>query len=291
MSLAVRSATFADMDLRKIRPSHVEAWVKSMTVASPERSAPLAPGTIKTRFVNVRSVFRAAVRDGMIATDPTARVRLPRQRKRDVAMTIPTPETVRQMLEAADPRFRAFVGLCALAGLRLGEAAALQVTDIDFLRREIHVRRPAQRVNSGEVEIRLPKYNSERTIHAAQALIDMLAEHVALGLTNEWVFEGNAKLPPQKNTVGHRWRTTLSRAGVSGVRLHDLRHFYASGLIASGCDVVAVQRALGHARSTTTLTTYAHLWPNAESRVRDASARLAAEVLGAAEGTVRADGG
>lgn len=67
---------------------------------------------------------------------------------------------------------------------------------------------------------------------------------------------------------------------VEGVRLHDLRHFYTSGLIASGCDVVAVQRALGHAKSTTTLTTYAHLWPSAEDRVRDASARLVAEVLG-----------
>jgi hypothetical protein len=53
--------------------------------------------------------------------------------------------------------------------------------------------------------------------------------------------------------------------------------------------VVAVQRVLGHARSTTTLTTYAHLWPSAESRVRDASTRLAAEVLSAGEGTVRAD--
>lgn len=211
MSLAVRSASFAEMDLRKIRPSHVEAWVKSMTVSSPERSAPLAPGTIKTRFVNVRSVFRAAVRDGMIATDPTGRVRLPRQREREAAMAIPTPETVRQILEAADPRFRAFVGLCAFSGLRLGEAAALQVTDVDFPRREIHVRRQVQRVNGGEVEIRLPKYNSERTVHAAQALIDMLAEHVALGLTNEWLFEGNAKLPPHQNTIVHRWRTTLSR--------------------------------------------------------------------------------
>jgi integrase len=37
------------------------------------------------------------------------------------------------------------------------------------------------------------------------------------------------------------------------------RHFYASGLIAAGCDVVTVQRALGHAKATTTLSTYAHL--------------------------------
>ena len=43
--------------------------------------------------------------------------------------------------------------------------------------------------------------------------------------------------------------------------LHDLRHFYASGLIAAGCDVVTVQHALGHSPPTITLNTYVHLWP------------------------------
>ncbi|MEO7131714.1 MAG: site-specific integrase [Dermatophilaceae bacterium] len=289
MSLAARSTTFADVDLRRVRPSHVEGWVKSMTVATPDRPRALAPGTIKTRFVNVRSVFRAAVRDGMIAVDPTAQVRLPRLRKREAAMTIPSPEVVRRIFDASDSRFRAFVGLCAFAGLRLGEAAALRVDDIDFLRRQVHVSRQVQRLNGGAVEIRLPKYNSERTVHAPDALIEMLAQHVALGLTSDWIFAGVDDVPPHQNTIGYRWRTTLSRAGVLGVRLHDLRHFFASGLIASGCDVVAVQRALGHAKSTTTLTTYAHLWPTAEDRVRDASARLVAEVLGSGEGTVRAE--
>lgn len=61
--------------------------------------------------------------------------------------------------------------------------------------------------------------------------------------------------------------------------LHDLRHFYASGLIAAGCDVVTVQRALGHAKATTTLNTYAQLWPTAEDRTRKAAARIIAGVL------------
>lgn len=288
MSLAARSTTFAAVDLRLIRPSHVETWVKSMTVPTAIRSRPLAPGTIKTRFVNVRSVFRAAVRDGMIAIDPTVQVRLPRLRRREAAMAIPTPEVVRRILDAADPRFRAFVGLCAFAGLRLGETAALQVGDVDFLRRQVHVRRQVQRLD-GAVEIRLPKYNSERTVHVPDALLQMLSEHVALGLAYDWLFAEVEDVPPHQNTVGHRWRSTLRRAGVADVRLHDLRHFYASGLIASGCDVVAVQRALGHTKSTTTLTTYAHLWPTAEDRVRDAAAHLFAEVVGSGEGTVRAE--
>jgi len=198
MSLAARSTTFAAVDLGRVRPSHVEAWVKSMTVPTAARPRALAPGTIKTRFVNVRSVFRAAVRDGMIAVDPTAQVRLPRQRKREAAMTIPTPDVVRSILQACDPRFRAFVGLCAFAGLRLGEAAALRVGDIDFLRRQVHIRRQVQRLDGGEIDIRLPKYNSERTVHVPDALVEMLAQHVELGLLDAWLFAGVEGVHPTR---------------------------------------------------------------------------------------------
>ena len=74
-------------------------------------------------------------------------------------------------------------------------------------------------------------------------------------------------------------RGSGAAAGLEQFRLHDLRHFYASGLIADGCDVVTVQRALGHAKATTTLNTYAHLWPTAEDRTRRAAGNLLAEVL------------
>ncbi|HVD18537.1 MAG TPA: site-specific integrase [Propionibacteriaceae bacterium] len=97
-------------------------------------------------------------------------------------------------------------------------------------------------------------------------------------------------LPPSPTPLGsgcpqlHRPAATGSAAKVSHLlsnhsasrRTHDLRHFYASGLIASGCDVVTVQRALGHAKATTTLNTYAHLWPTAEDRTRAAAADLMA---------------
>ncbi len=57
-------------------------------------------------------------------------------------------------------------------------------------------------------------------------------------------------------------------------KLHDLRHFYASGLIAAGCDMVTVQRAIGHADATMTLSTYSHLWPDASDRTRNASSDM-----------------
>ncbi len=86
------------------------------------------------------------------------------------------------------------------------------------------------------------------------------------------MFEATTGDPPHQNTVGYWWRKTCRAAGVAGGTLHDLRHYLASGLIAAGCEVVTVRRALGHAKATTTLNTYAHLWPSAADRTRGAAA-------------------
>ncbi|OQM83375.1 tyrosine-type recombinase/integrase [Rhodococcus sp. 66b] len=167
MNLAAGSVTFSTVAMADLRPSHLETWVKAM------QDKPLAPGTIKTRFNNVRSVLRAAKRDKVLGEDPSERITLPRRRRADAAMVIPTTQQVGALITEAGIEFDAFVGLCAFAGLRLGEAAALQVGDIDFLRREINVERQVQRANGHAVEIRAPKYGSERTIPVpdAQAVV------------------------------------------------------------------------------------------------------------------------
>jgi integrase len=117
--------------------------------------------------------------------------------------------------------------------------------------------------------------------HLAPSLVDLLAQHVAAHCPEgTWPFTGEARQPPHQYTVGHRRRTTIAAASLSGVKLHDLRHFYTSGLIASGCDVVTVQRALGHASATTTLSTDSHPWPTAEDRTRKAAEQLFADRCG-----------
>ena len=93
--LATRSVPFADLPMHTVRRSHVEAWVKTMTGA-------LAASTIKTRYVIVRSVFRAAMADKVIAADPSAGITLPRRRKAEAAMWIPTIQEVGQLLAHAE---------------------------------------------------------------------------------------------------------------------------------------------------------------------------------------------
>jgi integrase len=70
-----------------------------------------------------------------------------------------------------------------------------------------------------------------------------------------------------------------------GFRFHDLRHYFASVLIAGGCDVKAVQAAMRHGTASMTLDVYAGLWPDADDRARTAaSAALAKRPDAAADG-------
>jgi integrase len=283
MDLALRSSGLGDFAIASVRRSHIETWVKSMSAQG------LAPGTVATRVHNLASVFRAAVRDKVIASSPTENVTLPRARRAAVAMVIPTPEEVGRLLEVVEPAFRVGVSLGAFAGLRQGEVCGAQVGDVAFLQRTFQVRRQVQ-WPGGEMEIRLPKYGSERTIFIPDSLITDLARRVEQ-LDGEgearWLFpssrDRDGARPMHRSTQNLYWRKARIAAKTPAYPFHSLRHFYASALIAAGCDVVTVQRAMGHRTASTTLQTYAHLWPSAEDRTRAAAAGLMAAVGGAAD--------
>ncbi len=277
MNLVARSVTFGDVPLKAVRGSHVEAWVKKMHTDG------LAPLTIANRFTAVKTIFRAAVKDRRIPTDPTAEVsRAPKKpSSREQQLEVPTSEQVSRLLAATEPRMRTYIGVCAFAGLRLGEASALNVDAIDFLRRTVRVERQVQYKPGFGAQVKDPKHGSKRDVYIADELTEMLARHIEEhGASSEgWLFHNGADRPLPPSTVDSWWQRTVRAAGVAGLHIHGLRHFYASGLIAAGCDVVTVQRALGHAKPSLTLDVYTHLWPTAEDRTRKASAAMLRDAL------------
>lgn len=275
-SLVLESVTFADVPMHRINEHHVKAWLKAMTLPGPKRKGGLASSTRRTRFNYVRMAFAAAVRLKIIREDPTAAIDPPKVPKSETKMTIPTAEQVGRSISAAPEGFRAFVGVCAFAGLRLGEAAGLQLGDVDFLRRTLTVERQIQGQAAGQTTEVSPKYESARTVYLPEELVNMLSRHVELNepLGDErWVFQWSGNVL-NRNSAGNQWRRLREQVGLEKFTVHDLRHFYASGLIAAGIDVVSVQHALGHSSPSVTLNTYSHLWPKAEDRTRAAAAGL-----------------
>lgn len=224
MKLAVRMATFRSLPIGAIRRAHIEQWVKTMrTVERKVKGGTeigLSAGTIRTRFRNVRRVFRGAVVDKVVSEDPTVGVKIPKLRRAEVAMSIPTDAQVAGLIAGADSRHKAMVALAAFAGLRLGEVSALKVEDIDFLRRTLYVRRQVQK-SARIQEIRVPKYGSERSVFLADSLVLMLSEHIASNWISPsgWLFPNRGDTGPQDGNTWapggkpHGWRPALRPCG------------------------------------------------------------------------------
>lgn len=279
---AMKRADFADTPLNQIRRTHVESWVKGM-------SREYMPNTTRMHFQLVSAVLKGAVADGFIMKNPAAGVRVPKREAAESTMTIPSPEEVGSVIDAAEEWFRPYIALCAFAGLRRGEACGIQLPDIDFLGKTIRVERQIQHPRRKIPEIIPPKRGSKRSIPVPEDLIVVLSEHVKnVGVSGQkqWLFPGKHG-PLSPDSAYARWVTTAERASVEGFTLHDLRHFFASGLIAAGCDVVTVQRAMGHSSASMTLDVYSHLWPDAADRTRDAVSGLMESSFGAGEDQVR----
>lgn len=266
-----------DRPIGSIRQSEVQALVR-------QASTTLSPSTIQVVYGRVVAVFRAAVRDRVIVDSPCVDVKLPTPSGR-----IDNVMSTAQVLALADAftpahlnrqglhgRYRALVLAGAGTGLRPGELFGLTLPAVNFLRRTLSVERQLVRVKGGvELTAMLKTDKSRRIVPLAKVVVDVLAAHLAqwsahgqLGL----IFTNERRGPIQQYPFSQAWATARGRAGlpswVNGP--HQLRHHFASLLIARGASVKVVQRRLGHASAKTTLDVYGHLWPDDEDATRAA---------------------
>jgi integrase len=259
------------------RPSRIQAWLSALQLA------PSAAGQV---LITLSAIMRAAVDDGLIARNPcsAASVRLPKPPPRRV-----TPWTAAQVttIRAALPaRWRAVADCGAGLGLRAGEVFGLAEDAVEFLRRTVHVTRQVKRVN-GRLWLSAPKGGRERDVPLPESVSLALAAHIAahppVSVTLPWN-EPGTKRHGQMVTVrllfsnpdggpvvpsifgGPVWRAARAAAGLDAGGPHQLRHFYASALLAGGVDIKALSEYLGHHDPAITLRIYAHLMPSAEGR-------------------------
>ncbi len=208
-------------------------------------SLELAPATVGVVHRILAGILKAAVRDRRIVTSPcegTKLLKVHRQRIEPMAL-----EAVEALTEAIPERYKALVTFAAGTGLRQGEALGLTVDRIDFLRRHLTVDRQL---------VTMP---------------DRASVHRATWPTDEFVFTTELGDPIRRTAFSAAvGRPAVRRAGLSGVTMHSLRHFYASLLIRHRESVKTAQARLGHASAAETLDTYSRLWPDSDDRTRAA---------------------
>jgi integrase len=263
---------FGTMPLSAVRPSHVRAWTAQLKAEGRADSYAYA------LYSRLAQVFSDAVHDGLVPRSPCSRRTSPPMGAQ--RPYVATTAQVWALHDAMPKHLRAAVLLSAFAGLRVAEVCGLRVADVDFMRGVVH---PAM-----QYPVEPLKSETARTaVPIPETLALTLSAHVAAyGAETVLTDELGHQLAPW--TLERHFRRV--RASIpdlpDGFRWHDLRHYFASLLIASGADVKVVQARVRHASAKTTLDVYGHMWPDS-----DQSTRAAVEaVLAARVGTVRAGG-
>ncbi|HYQ36844.1 MAG TPA: tyrosine-type recombinase/integrase [Mycobacterium sp.] len=250
--------------LADVRYSDVAAWVAQL-------SARRGPVIVETAASVLRRILDDAVADRLLASNPARGVKLPkRARRQNVYLT------AQQLHALADEagRYRPLVLLLGVGGLRWGEAAALRVGDVDFLRRRVHLHRNAV-VIGREVHVGSLKSGKNRSVALPGFVTDALAQTCDGKGRDEVLWPsatGGYLAPPSSRNSwlsGAVARCQAADPTFPRITAHALRHTAASLAISAGANVKVVQRMLGHASAAMTLDVYADLFDSDLDAVAD----------------------
>ncbi len=231
----------------------------------------------------VKMVFNHAVDVGYLARSPAKGVKpLPdttdEKRERVDGAILTAPE-LHRLFEYCTPRWRLRIMTAALTGLRAGELLGLTWGHVDFANARVRVRRALVR---GKLA-RLKTAHAVRDVPLASQLVAELKRWQLACPPSELdlVFPTNEGCPESpSNLINRGLYPALRRAGLRAIRIHDLRHCYASLLIDAGEPLLVVSRLLGHSGIRITADTYGHLMPDT---VEGVGQRLGDRIFGASE--------
>jgi integrase len=238
-----------------------------------------SPGTISNALTPLREMLGHAVEWEYIAANPAVGVRRPRVEHRE--MRVLAANEIRVLLSAVRPEWHTFFLCATTTGARLGELLALRWSDVDWDNRRLWVRRSITRKGT----IQEPKTRgSVRAIAITPTLVAALREHrmrSSFKTESALIFcTAKGTLLDGVNLVRREFKPALQQAKLPEVRFHDLRHGFASLLIAQGEHPKLISEQLGHASVKITLDRYGHLM---DQSYDDASARLDAALFGSDE--------
>ncbi|WP_149203844.1 tyrosine-type recombinase/integrase [Actinotalea subterranea] len=227
----------------------------------------LATASRRRALSVMRLVLDYAVRDRRISDNVARAVTLPRGATRHEPRWL-RAEELRKLADATPIACRAVVLFLGLTGCRFSEMAALRIDDVIHTQHGLGVRihRAAPQSKSTHAAIiGSTKTHQTRTVPVPTTLDDYVRTRAAAASPGEYLFPSPTGAIWTNTNFRKRakWAETTACVGLSGTRIHDLRHTAASLLIAAGADVKAVQTILGHASATMTMDLYGHLFSDA----------------------------
>lgn len=252
-----------DVKLSKLSTVHVQMAYNQL------QRRGLKASTLHSSLLVLSAALSAALRFGMIASNPCAGVMLRKKEPRE--MVIIDRQDIPTFVEAAERAKHgdAFL-LLFQTGIRAGELRGLRWSDIDFKARTMTIARQISLVGKDHV-IDSPKSGKPRTIALMPETVELLKRHRTQQIemrvrADRWSEEEIDQDLVFRKSDGTHYSTSLldnalphfaEQIGLPGLRVHDLRHSYAVAALRSGIDAKTVQNNLGHASAKMTLDVYA----------------------------------
>jgi integrase len=286
---------FGHRQVRVIKPSRIQAWIGQLS----ER---FEPSTVIASFLVLQGILDLAVADEAVKKNPakSSVVQVPVHQASEIQIW--ADEVIACLIDAHPDSLRALPELAASCGMREGELFGIAIEDFDFSEKIVRVRRQVKRL--GRIYVfALPKNDRERIIPLSDWDIRTVRWHIEKypprPYTRPWEKPGGKphtcsilfRWPTDDQHVRARsysetiWKPALAKAGVIAepIRdrrsrrryvttrkegIHQLRHYYASVMLAGGVSIKELAECLGHADPAFTLRVYAHMLPCSHDRAR-----------------------
>jgi integrase len=204
-----------------IRPSEIQGLVRRAEEC-------LAASTVAVVYGRVVAVFRAAMRDRIVAVSPCVDIRLPPTAATSAVTDVLEPDQVLALADAVSPRYQALIIANAGLALRPGELSGLTVERVDFLRRQVRVDQQMVRVRGAGVVLtsKLKTRAAHRTLPLPDVVAEALATHMQVFLSHpELLFTNERGRPIQQYPFSQVFASGTRRAGLPDwATPHDLRH-------------------------------------------------------------------
>jgi integrase len=268
---------WAGVRLNRITQRDVQAWVNELAASDIAGGGrPLSAATVDRVLRLFSASMGEAVHAGLLPATPCVKVRLP----------VAAPSSERYLSRAEfdvvaqflpEP-YKTAAKLLAGTGMRFGEMAGLHWNRVDLMRGNITV---VETWDSAARRVKAyPKSKKPRVVPIPTWVADALADrppesgagcglpHAVGRCRSSLVVAAPGGGALDGHNMGQRaWADATERAGLHGVRLHDLRHSYASWLVQDGLPLQEVQRLLGHA-SVVTTQRYSHFGDTRNEQIR-----------------------
>jgi integrase len=281
------------VELQRLTPAQLNVFYRELLTRGRRNTAGgLAPKTVRYIHSILHRALRDAVRWGFVVRNVADAADPPKPKTPE--MRVWSPAQLRVFLDhvRTDRLYAAWL-LAATTGMRRGEILGLRWSDLDLEAGRVAVRRPRIVVDY-QVQVSEPKTaKGRRSLALDPATVAALRAHrarqaeerLAVGSRyqdSELVFtrlDGTGFHPERFSSW---FRQHVRAAGLPRIRLHDVRHSYATAALAAGVPAKVVSERLGHAAIAITMDTYSHVLPGLDEQ---AAGQVAGLILGADDPT------